>query len=60
MSPLELNINVEEVPTDLSRCYTCKETIFGKMFQYILTEGEDKSETKYKICESCYNLSDEA
>lgn len=56
MNPLELNITVEEVPTDLSKCYTCKETIFGRMFQYVLDNGE---ETKYKLCESCYNLSDE-
>jgi hypothetical protein len=61
MTPLELNMEVQEVPTDLSKCYTCKETIFGKMFQYVIMEGDNENrviETKYKLCESCYNLND--
>ncbi len=57
MSPIELNIEAREVQTDLSKCYTCKETIFGKMFQYIVVEINVP--TEFKLCESCYNLSDE-
>jgi hypothetical protein len=61
MTPVELNMEVQEVPTDLSKCYTCKETICGKMFQYVIIEGDNENratETKYKLCESCYNLND--
>lgn len=63
MTPLELNLEVQEMPPE-GKCYECKEDIKVKMFQYFLFEtGYDIgfgvntfniTPTKYKYCEKCY------
>ena len=56
-SPLQLKITMdwEKMPTDLSRCYECKETIFGDMMQLVVTIRDEKIYSKYKYCMSCYD-----
>lgn len=55
-SPLEQNIEFQEMPPDGSKCFKCEEIIYGKMFQYFLFDSENEPmPTKFKYCETCYN-----
>lgn len=58
MPPFELNMEVQEMPPDGSKCSECKELITGKMFQYFLFEGTEPTATKFKLCETCYKKSE--
>ncbi len=56
MTGIELNMEVQEMPPDGSKCFECGEIITGKMFQYFLFEGTNlkPTPTKFKFCEPCY------
>lgn len=59
-APLGMIFEVQEMPPDGSNCFSCKEPIFGKMFQYFLFCGnEDPMGTKFKLCETCFNKPNE-
>lgn len=47
-----------KVDTDLSPCHKCKEVIFKDMWQLIVWVNYEPIETKYKLCESCYERSE--
>jgi len=57
---MELNFEVSEMPPDGSKCFSCKEPIFGRMFQYFLFSGDpEPMPTKFKLCESCFSKPDD-
>jgi hypothetical protein len=59
-NPLEIKINLDWVkrPSDQSTCTECKMMIVSKeMWQLVIFVGYEPIETKFKVCESCYDRS---
>lgn len=57
-SPLNVEINNEyfETTTDGSKCAACEELILSKMFQMVVFINTEPVYTRFKFCETCYNV----
>lgn len=56
-----IELIVQEMPPDGSKCVECNEVIYGKMFQYFIFENEDydPKPSKFKYCVKCYEDDEE-
>lgn len=43
---------------DCSKCNACEEPIYGKMQTLFIEMGEKKAETKVRVCQPCFELSE--
>ncbi len=62
LSKVEITFEAKwfESDGDASPCLVCDEPIYGKMHTLTIVIGEKKSETKVRLCRSCYEFSSES
>lgn len=56
---LSVELEWEEQPGDGTPCGKCGEPVFYKMHVMVVKSGPERSETKHKLCDSCYNALDD-
>lgn len=56
---LKISLEWEERQGDCSLCLACNEPIFYKMHVLVIDTGEEKEDTKWKLCDSCYNITED-